>query len=297
VKRVLLLFSEVSVLEGYTHPKDLASLLQSASDQLGVYTCLLEDLVFSITSDFVDVLDTANDCSLADYDVVYFRYWGQTQGHAIAAARFCKLKGVPFVDSEVLRVGSQNKITQYMNLYEAGVAIPHTLIGKAAHLTALYERFDFTFPFILKATNGTRGKDNYLVHDRNHMQQIFTDNPTLTFVLQEFLPNNGDYRVVVMGDKVVLVIERKANQGTHLNNTSQGGDASIVPVDSLPEEVLKMSVRAAQFFGRQIAGVDIVQSTSDGKYYCFEVNRAPQIEHATFETEKARLLADYLAKL
>jgi len=267
------------------------------SGQLEAHGSLLEDLLYYMDGESVDVVDTQHERSLGTYDAVYFRYWGATQGHAIAAARYCKLKGIPFVDQEVLREGSQNKITQYMNLHEAGVPIPKTLIGNSVCLAGYYRQYEFSFPLILKSISGTRGQDNYLVNSEEEMKSIFTDNPETIFVMQSFIPNNGDYRVIVMGDSVVAVIERKASGSSHLNNTSQGGSADWIPVDALPAEVQAQSIRAAKFFKRDIAGVDMVRSLDDGKYYCFEVNRSPQIEHATFEKEKAALLAEYLTSL
>ncbi len=99
-----------------------------------------------------------------------------------------------------------------------------------------------------------------------------------------------------MGDAVPMVIKRIATEGTHLNNVSQGGKAVVVPVTSLPEVVVDMSTKAAAFFGRQVAGVDMVQSLDDGRYYCFEVNRSPQIDHASFESERGGLSCTLLEK-
>jgi glutathione synthase/RimK-type ligase-like ATP-grasp enzyme len=261
---------------------------------LDVSWAFFEDLLFAIDEQSADVIDTKNDRSLQAYDVVYLRFWGDTQGPAWATARFCALKGIPCIDGEALHPGSFNKITQYMNLHEAGVPFPKTLAGPAVALIARYKTYGFDFPLILKSAGGTRGQDNYIVRSEDDMRRILQDNPTLTFVLQTFLPNEGDYRVLVLGDKVAMVIRRTAHGGSHLNNTSQGGTAERVAPSSLPPEVLGMSVRAAQFYGRQIAGVDMVRCTADGRWYCFEVNRGPQIEHASFEREKAAMVAAYL---
>jgi glutathione synthase/RimK-type ligase-like ATP-grasp enzyme len=293
-KKALLLFSQVSIDAGMTHPDDLVRLLNEASDQLEAAPAILENLLFYMGNEGIEVIDSVSGRSLTEYDIIYFRFWGQTQGHAIAAARFCKLKGIPFVDSEVLRVGSQNKITQYMNLVEAKVPIPKTLIGKTASLLGQYRRFGFTFPIIIKAVGATRGADNFKLEDEADMRDIFARYPNTTFALQSFVPNEGDYRVLVMGDRVVALVERTPKNGSYLNNTSQGAAARLVPLDTLPQEVLDTCVRASAFFGRQIAGVDIVKETGTDQYYCFEVNRAPQIEHASFEKEKAALLAEYL---
>ncbi|HUC90247.1 MAG TPA: ATP-grasp domain-containing protein [Patescibacteria group bacterium] len=296
MKKVLLLFSKLSIVEGLTHPDDLVKLLNESGENIEASAATLEDLIFYFDGDKAEIM-VDHEHKLGDYQAVYFRHWSLAPGHGLAAARYCKLRGIPFVDKEVLRTGSQNKISQYMNLYEAKVDIPKTLIGNTKRLEESYAEFGFSFPMILKSISGTRGQDNYLARDQQAMRRIFAQNPNVIFVMQEFIANDGDYRVIVMGDEVVAVIRRQATGDTHLNNTSQGGSAKLVPVTDLPSEVCEMSVRAAKFFGRDIAGVDIVKSLDNGKYYCFEVNRAPQIEHSSFEHEKAVLLARYLKSL
>ncbi len=293
-QKVLLLFSSASAANGSAFPAELAGLLNEADKAVAAYTATFDDLLFCLEEKHAEVIDTRNDRPLTEYDVVYFRHWGDAEGSASATARFCKIKGIPFVDDEALHFGSFNKITQYMNLFEANIPFPKTLIGSHEQLLAQYKARGFSFPIVLKSSTGTRGLDNYMVRNEAAMRRILAENQSLTFVLQVFIPNTGDYRVVVMGVRVVLVIARKARGGSHLNNTSQGGSATLIPVDELPKKVRDMAVRAATFFGRQVAGVDMVQSTDNGRYYCFEVNRAPQIEHASFEREKAEALGAYL---
>jgi glutathione synthase/RimK-type ligase-like ATP-grasp enzyme len=215
----------------------------------------------------------------------------------MAVARFCTLKAIPFVDREAMQLGSRAKVNQYVNLHEIGAPFPASLIGSARVLAENYTAHGFSFPFIMKASQGSRGQDNFLVKDEAQLREIANAQPGVTFVLQTFIPNDGDWRVVVMGDQVKMIIGRTAQGETHLNNTSQGGAAEVLPLDALPAEVLEQCVLAAQFYGRDIAGVDVVRSTADGQYYFFEVNRSPQIEHASFEAEKAGHLADYLRTL
>ncbi len=295
MKRILLLFAQSSVEKGLADPAALSKLLNEASSEISVMWAYLEDLVFSLNTETVDLYDARNEQPIEAYSKIYFRYWGAQEGHAIAAARICHLKGIPFIDSETLQIGSKNKITQYVNLYEAKVAFPRTLIASNDNLLKHHIRLGFGFPCIMKDKGGTRGQTNYLVRDEAHMKQIIETHPQIIFVLQEFIPNDGDYRVIVAGTEVKLVIRRKAQGNSHLNNTSQGGSATIVPSTELPQSVLDDCIRASQFYGREFSGVDIVQSQQDGSYYCFEINRAPQIESASFRTEKAHILANLLA--
>lgn len=294
MKKILLLFARQSVIEGNADPIRLTHLLNQTEADIQVESACFEDLVYYMAQDRCEIIDTVNNAPLTEYDAIYLRYWGNAMGHAIAVTHFCRQKGIPFVDREAFREGSFNKLTQYINLFEAGVAFPRTLVAEAELLVAHYKQYDFTFPLILKSVGGTRGKDNYLAQNEQEMRKILSDNAHLLFVLQEFIPNNGDYRVIVMGDEVVMVIERVATGESHLNNTSQGGSAKIIPVTDLPDHVRAASIRAAKYFAREIAGVDMVESTTDGAFYCFEVNRSPQIEHASFEAEKATVLAEYL---
>lgn len=298
MKNVLLLFARKSVEQQHTHPTELQKLLNEHSETRDVHVdvCELEDLSYFITSDAIEIRNEKNNKLLEEYALLYFRSWGVLHGHAIAAARYCQIKSIPFVDREVLRTGSQNKITQYVNLHQAGVPIPRTFIAEAHVLKAQYSQRGFEFPMILKSISGTRGSDNFLVSSESEMNDVLDNNQHLIFVMQEFIPNEGDYRVVVLGDQVKLVLHRSSNADTHLNNTSQGGQATIVDSATIPEEVQSQCVQAAQFFGRDISGVDLVQSKDTGKYYFFEVNRAPQLEKSSFESEKAALYIDYFNK-
>lgn len=297
MKKVLLLFARQSVLEANADSIRLTQLLNSTKADIEVSSAYFEDLVYFMSNERCEILDSVNNALLTEYDVIYLRKWEKAMGHALAVTHFCRQQGIPFVDREAFREGSFNKLTQYINLFEAKVAFPCTLIAPANELTKRYKQYGFDFPLILKSVSGTRGNDNYLVRDEQEMQRILTENDHLLFVMQEFIPNKGDYRVVVMGDEIVLVIERVASGETHLNNTTQGGNAKIVPISSLPVDVRAASVRAAKYLGREVAGVDMVESTADGAYYCFEVNRSPQIEHASFEMEKSELLARYLQQI
>jgi glutathione synthase/RimK-type ligase-like ATP-grasp enzyme len=297
MKRILLLFARSSVQAGRAYPEELAKALQATGREVAVTATLLDDLLFAINPDEVEILDTATKRALTEYDVVYFRHCGNANASALAVARFCSIKRIPFVDREMLHPGSLSKLTQYMNLHEAGVPFPKSIIARGALLEPEYAKRGFSFPLILKAAGGTRGQDNYLVQNAQQLHNILSSSPDTVYVLQQYMPNDGDYRVLVMGDEVKLVIQRKAAGTSHLNNTSQGGQASLVLPETLPQEVRTMAIRAAQFYAEDIAGVDIVCSQLDSRYYCLEVNRAPQIEHASFTKEKAAALVDYLVRI
>jgi hypothetical protein len=148
----------------------------------------------------------------------------------------------------------------------------------------------FKFPIIAKATGGTRGGDNYLVESLDQLEKILASQ-NRQFIIQEYIPNNCDYRYFI-ADRLRGVIKRSSSGESHLNNTSKGGAAELVDINSIDPILKKQAVQASLIFNRNVAGVDIMHSEIDGKPYFLEVNRAPQIEGASFEDEKANWLVD-----
>ena len=94
-------------------------------------------------------------------------------------------------------------------------------------------------------------------------------------MIQEFIPNSGDYRVLVLGKKVLGVMKRSSqNKNEFRNNYSVGGK---VEVADLPQAVKDMAVRAAEICGLTVAGVDVMEKTP-GDYVVLEVNKGPQFK-------------------
>ena len=96
-------------------------------------------------------------------------------------------------------------------------------------------------------------------------------------MLQEFIPNDGDYRVLVLGKKVLGVMKRSSQSKEEFrNNYSAGGK---VEVADLPEEVKQLAVKAAEVCGLAVAGVDVAFRDYDFKKpVIWEVNKGPQFK-------------------
>ncbi len=91
-------------------------------------------------------------------------------------------------------------------------------------------------------------------------------------LLQRYIPAGGkDYRVIVVGDKVVCTMLRIAKDGFKAN-ISQGGEGKKV---ELSKEHQKFCVDASQTIGLKFSGVDIMISNEDGKAYLVEINSNP----------------------
>lgn len=302
-KKIVLLFSRSAMEKKKANPMTLTTLFNNEAKGDGVeylYVCY-DDLIHYIDRDGAQLYDAVSGVDLKDFDLVYHRRWGDVPEVAMGSAMYLSKHNVIQLDDEILRPGAMNKLTQYWRLWEHDLPFPKTVFMSRKHLASwIDESLENTLglPCIMKSTNGTRGRDNYLVHSTDEAKAILRQNPDIEFLLQAFIPNDGDYRVLVCDDKVGMVIYRKAAQGTHKNNTSLGGSAQLVTEDALPSAAIRASIKAAQVFKRNLAGVDIVfDKTAPEKFYFFEVNRAPQIEASSYSEEKVAVLHEYFTSL
>jgi glutathione synthase/RimK-type ligase-like ATP-grasp enzyme len=297
MKNILLLFTKYAVDTGQSDPAALCNALTEAAKGAAHYEyALYDDLQHYINADDAYIC-TPDGRRLDTYDAIYQRRWSTMPVHAVAVAVYLKKQGVPCIDDESDHAGSTNKLVQYWRMWQHDLPFPRTVFVSPSHLSDWLKSQltnEFTLPCIMKSIASQRGQNNYLVRSVEEAVRIATDNPTVPFVVQECIPNNGDYRVLVCGDRVGLVIYRKGTDSSHTNNTSQGATATIVPAADLPDATREACVKAAQVFGRNIAGVDVVvHKNKPDLFYFFEVNRSPQIDHSSFTNEKAAVLHEY----
>jgi glutathione synthase/RimK-type ligase-like ATP-grasp enzyme len=256
----------------------------------------LKEFTFRISNHDISVHDHASDKDIAEYDLVLFMLWENQPDVALAAAHYLKIKQVPFYDSELLTSRRDSKLLDAVTLAEAKLPVPKSVYARSSRLLALCEagQLDIDFPFILKDIHGRKGRLNFLVQDLAHLHGALEQHPDTRFIIQEFIPNNGDYRFLVLGDKVRLVIYRsRTDPQSHLNNISQGAKGDLLPVESFDNSVLDMAVAAAKVTERQLAGVDIMFDRTTNKPYILEVNSQPEMTSG-FVEHKIEALARFL---
>lgn len=256
----------------------------------------LDDLIIELSNDACKIIICENEKAMSEYDMVFARgvRFRPFLDVLKVVSEYCREHGILMVnDYEGGRSGS--KIAQAIQFYSHQLPIPYTLYINRGSIQKL-DDLPLEFPMIMKAVLGTRGENNFLVQSRDDIRGHFRDNPDLNFVLQNAIPNDGDYRLLIIGDDAEL-IHRKAVGDSHLNNTSQGGTATLRDVSPIPSELLERIHGYLKAYGLITAGVDILQDSSTGEWYLLEVNSQPQLTTGAYLPEKVALFAKYLAKL
>jgi glutathione synthase/RimK-type ligase-like ATP-grasp enzyme len=246
----------------------------------------------------VVLLSTGED--IASFDVVHFKTTVERDVTA-AMARYLQTRGVKVIDEAVAHFPDCSKLYQYVILTDNEVAIPDSLFVMPSRLPQAFRMFAdaFGLPFILKGIHASRGEDNYLIRGEAEYTVACEEiaQRVVYVVAQAMVSNSGDYRILVMGRRISLVIHRsRTSQATHLNNTSKGGAATLIPVLELPAAVQTSVLMAAKVMGRGIAGVDMIQDVATKMWYCLEVNAGPQIATGAFVSDKQRAFAQFIVR-
>lgn len=143
---------------------------------------------------------------------------------------------------------------------------------------ALITSGKLTYPCIAKPDKGRQGRGIELIRDESDLDCITL--PLSSMVFQNFISNQGDYRVFVVGGVAHDIMLRTPGEHSakpFLNNRSQGGDVARVTDARLRKKLGKSACAIAAAFGMTVAGVDILPD-EEGNLYFLEVNSVPQWE-------------------
>lgn len=261
--------------------------------------CYLEDLLFSFDGSALRITEP-NGLEIDKYDGIFLLGWFKLKIYediAVAIARYAAHKGIPILNSEAAKTRSYSKLSQCVTAALGDVSVtPFVFSMDAQRLIQGVEQSNLEYPLIVKAVLASRGDDNHLVQNAQELQDAVAKSPDLAFIAQTFIPNDGDYRLLVMGDRVRLVLHRQSQTDSHLNNTSQGGKAKLVDIAELPQAMLDEAVYMSKALNRELTGVDIIVHNQTGKHYFLELNNMPQLSTGSLVDEKMKQVDLFLTE-
>ena len=297
-KKILILSSADTAETMAIHDDFIANLQKRIGDKIAIKWCNYHNIDISISGKGTEVT-LADGCSLKDYDFIYFKSFFRYSEVASVIAYYLKQNDIKFVCSELLQHGIDSKLSQLNYLSYAGLPIPSTLFMLKDKWVDSYDKVveKFGLPFIFKSVDGSTGRENYLIKSEKELKDALEYHKLegLEFIAQEFIPNDSDLRMLIVDDEIKMIIKRQRvnPEKTHLNNTSQGAMASLIPVDTLSSSAKEICLRAAKILNREIAGVDLLFSKIDNSPYILEVNASTQIGSGAFVEEKLNIYSDY----
>jgi len=208
------------------------------------------------------------------------------EGSAVDAIR-----DLPWVNSREAVLTSRNKGGVIAALSEADLPVPESVmlsnpVGESVVVEAVS---DLSFPVVIKPNSATRGigvakaadVDSLLgIVDYLNLVHDYRATGDKSYLIQEFLPNARDYRVMVVDGEYVGAVERRLPEGLAegrwKHNVHRGAEATGV---ELPAEHRRLAEQVAEELGIQYLGVDLLET--DERLVVNETNARPTVDAAT----------------
>lgn len=286
---------------GQTVRDEFTKIAKTNKDKLEIDVIRYRDLKITIDGQTTLIQDINSRRDLSYYDVVYFLTRVRDAALAAIVAVNAKRLGIGFADSAACNHPSDTKIHQTALLSGHSISLPTTIRIDNEYLVDQYDQFveRLGSPFILKDDNGRKGRGNFLIKNAKEFKDAckHAKNNELEMIAQKYIPNKGYYRLLVLGRRLALVTYRSVdNDQSHLYKRDRDGLPKLVDISKIPVHVQQMAIEAAQILQLEVAGVDILQDSETGLWYCLEVNNSPQLVGGAFVPEKMQELTEFFIR-
>lgn len=217
------------------------------------------------------------ETDLSDFSLIFIRTVGKNQEKLHLLSDYVDGK-VTIIDQDLPLHGRRDsKAFQYRKMADNGLPVIPYMYGSFDFLLSCSK--DFSFPLIIKRAQGNQGKNVWLIGNKRQFRKAkrnlsADEKQGLYYLAQDYIENNGDYRLFVVGDRCLGVIKRVGQEKEFRNNVSLGGKATLA---NLPPEIVDLAISAAKVCCLDVAGVDIIFDKK-GNPFVLEVNSAPQFD-------------------
>lgn len=270
--------------------------LRSSAEERGHDVKVLNTLRFGIdlSADSPDLQYRGRP--LSDYDAILPRIGASITYFGTAVVRQFEQMDVytPNTANGISNARDKLRATQILSRHNIG--IPATaFVRNRADVRAAIERVGGA-PVVIKLLEGTQGIGVILAPEVKVAEAIIEtlQSTNQNVLIQHFVRESRgkDIRALVVGDRVIAAMRRRANGDEFRSNVHRGG--SVEAVDLSPEYE-QAAVRSAQIMGLKVAGVDMLEG--DEGPLVMEVNSSPGLQgiEAATQLDVAGAIIDYLA--
>ncbi len=251
--------------------------VQEAARQQGLdlIVCNIHDVSFDIEGQKAGLFGLGVNL-LETCDGLVVRTFYPYISEALTIARLFRDAGKVVIDESLTDEGyAVSKMHDYLVLAEHGLPCPRTWqLFNPKQVESLAEQLKY--PCILKGVHGARGEHTYLVHNAEQLHRRLWHYTYGELMLQEYLPAEEDYRILVVGYQALpVMVSRRPPNGDFRTNHSLGGKFAPHALDAFPG-FQPLSEQAARALRREITAVDIRLKGQEPMI--LEVNRQPDFE-------------------
>ena len=217
---------------------------------------------------------------------VFPRTGSGTTYYIKAVIRHFERMGVVVINGSDAIDNVKDKLYSHQILAQSNLDIPKTLLLKHP-IDVDFVQKHLGFPVIIKTISGSYGKGVFIAETKKQLSQLITmaelTNPRYDIIIQELIKDSWgkDLRVLVVNNKVVGCMMRRATDDDFRANLNRGGEGFPYEVN---EQIEWLATESSKALNLDIAGVDLL---FDGEgYKICEVNSNPGFEGTEIYTKK-----------
>ena len=193
------------------------------------------------------------------YDCIYvkgsFRYANLLR--SITSMLEKKIPYLPLPSSAFTIV--HNKLLTHLALQQHNIPMPKTYLSSTVEEAKVLLK-KVNYPIVMKFPEGTQGKGVVFADSISSASSLLDAFSALNqpFIIQEYIETGGeDLRVIVVGDKAIAAMTRKATTDEKRANIHAGGTGQAAQIS---HEVATLAIKTARALRADVAGVDILES-------------------------------------
>ena len=231
-----------------------------------------------------------NDRKLTDYDFIFFGFISNNTTLSKLIINYAINNKIPHMKYETYDY-LHNKAYQFDLLDNLNYGYIPSLMTSKLNKIILSKIKEFGYPLIVKDVFLDKGKGIFTINNQLELINKFKFNNKL-LLIQKFIPNDGEYRVITIKNKVVLIAKKNAIEKVDKINI----DARKSIKGELPTNVIYMCEEISKHLFSDIVGFDIIQDKNDGTYYVIETNASPHFSMFSVVTNVSvpDIITDYI---
>jgi ribosomal protein S6--L-glutamate ligase len=188
---------------------------------------------------------------------------------------------------------AHDKLLTHLELQKHNIPMPKTYVSSTIDAAKKILQ-GINYPVMMKFPHGTGGKGVMFADSYASASSLLDALATLRqpFIIQEYIETGGtDIRAIVVGNKVVASMKRKAGSMEARANFHSGGTGEPIELDTLTK---KLAVDVAKAIRAEICAVDILQSARGPLVVEANISPGLQLISATTKIDVADIISKFL---
>lgn len=232
---------------------------------------------------YVDFITKEDYEDILEYDALFIRATTSVNDYTYEFSRRAYAEGLVVIDDPWSILRCANKIYLNERMKQNKIPTPKTEMFTKGKFKAEMAK-SYNYPLVLKQPDSAFSLGVIKVNDAEELvdslKRLFRKSDLI--IAQEFLYSEYDWRIGVLDNlplfacKYYMAKDHWQIYNWQASKEEDSGDFETLPIDEVPEQVLKVALKAASLMGDGLYGVDL--KVVGDKIYVIEVNDNPNVD-------------------